>query len=195
MLCWPDAWSPVLCWPTSRHRAVLLLLNSQVVLQHVGHAGCRRPLGNEFWLKVEHNLHIDTTGFLNPPTESKELFDNWQLHRVGFKSSRSSDRLDSELRSPVVFEGLGRDRQGQYWQTWSTLYTVQGVMHCTKSALQDRRRRKGDLMVDEIRVQINLLRLGGKLDAKFRAPCSGPCAGCHVSWSSYYYILAPDSKN
>ena len=47
-------------------------------------------------------------------------------------------------------------------------------------------------MVDEIRVQINLLRLGGKPDVIFGAACSGPC---HVSWSSYYYILAPDSKN
>ena len=36
---------------------VLLLLNSQVVLQHLGHAECRRPLWNEFWLKVEHNFY------------------------------------------------------------------------------------------------------------------------------------------
>ena len=35
----------------------------------------------------------------------------------GLKSSRSSDWLESEPSSPVVFEGIGRDRQGQYWQT------------------------------------------------------------------------------
>ena len=60
-------------------------------------------------------------------------------------------------------------------------YTVhRTVMHCTESALQDRGRRKGDLMVDEIRVQINLLRLGGKLDViLLRDPvlvlCRLPC--------------------
>ena len=177
---WCITRSPVLCcWPTSRHRGVLLLLNSQVVLQHLGHAECRRPLWNEFWLKVEHNFYtLAAQVFWNHRQIVKKyyIFNNWQLHRAGgFKSSRSSDWLESEPSSPVVFEGIGRDRQGQYWQTWSTLYTVQGVMHCTVSALQDRRRRKGDLMVDEIRVQINLLRLGGKLDTIFRAACSCPC--------------------